>query len=201
MTSIQEANFEDDQPVSEAARSRWRENHGNLLLAFVGVIALVGSSVLIYRQNRFVPPRFPDEGNIVVPGGDGSNSDLQSRHEERLTIRVTGAANDSGTIKIAIYEDAETFNDPDRAFATNSLPLNDGEATWEVPVSSLPEQFAVAVYHDENDDEQLTLNRFSFPSERYGFSNNARGLSGPPGFYESVIPRPGGYTTLDLFVR
>ena len=118
-----------------------------------------------------------------------------------MFIRVTGAANDLGTVKIAIYENEETFNNPDLALATNSLSLDGGEAVWAVPVSGLPNRIAIAAYHDENGDQQLTLNRFGIPSERYGFTNNARGLTGPPTFEQTVINRPQGGEALNLFIR
>ncbi len=199
---IDNEHTEFDEPGDYAPRkSRWQENHGSLLMAFVGLIMLVGSGVLIYRQNRFVPPRFPQSNMIAPPAEESSESDSDLSNQEVALIRVTGAANDFGTIKIAIYENEETFNNPDLAFATNSLPLNDGEAIWAVPVNRLPEMMSIAVYHDENQDEQLTLNRFGIPSERYGFSGNARGLAGPPAFKQTLIDRPVNGQTLELFIR
>ncbi len=196
-----EATIENNHPEYSPAKSRWQENHGNLLMGFVGIIFLIGSSVLIYRQTRFVPPRFPESDMIVLPDEETSNSVSQIGPDDVMFIRVTGAANDFGNIKIAIYADEQTFNNPDLAIATNSLTLEGGEAVWTVPLAALPEQIAIAAYHDENEDEQLTLNRFGIPSERYGFSNNARGLTGPPSFQQTVIDVPRGGETLNLFIR
>jgi len=198
-----EATFENDRSDYSPIKSRWQENHGNLLMAFVGIIGLIGSSVLIYRQNRFVPPRFPESDMIVLPDEEMSKLAPVSQigPDDVVLIRVTGAANDFGNIKIAIYENEQTFNNPDLATATNTLSLEGGEAVWAVPVSGLPNRIAIAAYHDENEDEQLTLNRFGIPSERYGFSNNARGLTGPPSFQQTVINVPPGGETLNLFIR
>jgi uncharacterized protein (DUF2141 family) len=118
-----------------------------------------------------------------------------------IILRVTGAANDQGSIKIAIYENEESFNDPDSAFATSSLALENGQATWVIPIAGVPERIAIAAYHDENEDQQLTLNRLGIPTERYGFSRNARGLTGPPSFKQTVIDRPEGGEVFDLFIR
>jgi uncharacterized protein (DUF2141 family) len=60
---------------------------------------------------------------------------------------------------------------------------------------------AIAVYHDENNDGQLNRNRLGIPTERYGFSRNARGLTGPPGFEQAVIRRPKAGETIELFIR
>ncbi len=195
------ATAEDDHSELSPFRSRWQENHGNLLMSFVGVILVIGSGVLLYTQNRFVPPRFPESDMIVKPATDTIMVGPNLAPDEAIVIRVTGAANDFGSIKIAIYDNKQTFNDPDRAIATNSLKLENGEASWTVPAAELPKKIAIAVYHDENEDDSLTLNRFGIPSERYGFSRNARGLVGPPEFDEASITTPKGGTTLDLFIR
>ena len=46
-----------------------------------------------------------------------------------------------------------------------------------------PGAYAVAVYHDENGNGRLDTNLLGLPTERYGFSNNARRiLFFPPSF-------------------
>lgn len=197
----QEATFEKEEPVYTPVKSRWQENHGNLLMGFVGLILVVGSCVLIYRQNRFVPPRFPDAKMIVVPKAESSETAAEVPANELVAIRVAGAANDNGTIKVAIYGSEETFNLPERAWLARSLPLREGEALWVLPVAELPDRLAIAAYHDENGDERLTLNRLGIPSERYGFTQDARGLTGPPSFDQAVIDRPAGGETLFVFIR
>ena len=39
---------------------------------------------------------------------------------------------------------------------------------------------AITVFHDVNSNEVLDTSLFGFPKEPYGFSNNARGMFGPP---------------------
>jgi uncharacterized protein (DUF2141 family) len=197
----QEATFEQEGSGYAPIKSRWQENHGNLLMAFVVLILLVGSGILIYRQYRFVPPRFPDANMIVVPELDSEGGTTELPADRLVAIRVAGAANDRGSIKVAIYGSEESFNRTDQALATNSLPLQDGEAIWILPVAQLPERMAIAAYHDENEDQRLTLNRLGIPSERYGFSQDARGLTGPPSFDEAVFDRPPGGETIFVFIR
>lgn len=40
-------------------RHLWRENHGNLLAAFAGLILVLGTITILYQQMRFRPPAFP----------------------------------------------------------------------------------------------------------------------------------------------
>ena len=191
----------DEHSQSPEISGRWRENHGNVLLAFAGMIILVGSGILIYRQSQAIPIVPLDPEINSVPGSDGSFVDSLADENKRMLIRITGAANDNGNIKIAIYTEEQSFRNPDLAFATNTLDLLDGEATWSVPLASLPKQFSVAVYHDEDDDGQLNLNVFGIPTEAYGFPNNAREFSGPPNFQDTLVERPEDSITLDLLVQ
>ncbi|HBV63666.1 MAG TPA: hypothetical protein DEF45_11650 [Rhodopirellula sp.] len=185
-----------DLEYSSEELGRWRANHGNLLLGFVAVIFLVGASVLFYKQNlSFAPPRFPDAENIdaVLDDAVGVSG--------TAFIRILGAANDKGTMKIAIYGAESTFERPADAVFASVEPITAGQVYVPVPLTVLPEKIAIAVFHDENDDSALNKNAIGFPSERYGFSRNARGLTGPPTWAQTVIPRPSDDTTIEIFVR
>ncbi|OYW00682.1 MAG: hypothetical protein B7X11_04385, partial [Acidobacteria bacterium 37-65-4] len=57
----------------------------------------------------------------------------------------------------------------------------DGESTVVFP--RVPSgTYAIAVLHDENRNGRMDKGLFSLPKEGYGFSNDAMGLMGPPGF-------------------
>jgi uncharacterized protein (DUF2141 family) len=42
--------------------------------------------------------------------------------------------------------------------------------------------YALVVIHDEDSNGKLNTNWLGIPTEGYGFSNNAKGLLGPPKF-------------------
>ncbi len=178
--------------------TRWQENHGNLLIVFVGIVFLFGTGILFYRQNRFIPVRFPESDMIEAP------IEPKLTEEDRnnaLTIKVTGAANDVGLIMLAVYDSESKFSHRSDAVFSSMLPIINGEAICEIPISQLPDQFAVAVYHDENADLSLNRNHLGIPTERYGFSRNARGSTGAPTFKQAMIKRPEAGTTIDLVIR
>lgn len=182
------------------AKTRWQENHGNLIVAFVGIVFLFGAMVLLYRQNKFVPVRFPEEDMIETVELDGDPKMLDPR--SAVTIRVTGAANEVGVIKVAIYDSEADFNNVDRAIEMATLPIENGESRWTIPLGSLPRQFSVAAYHDENRDDQLNKSMgLGIPTERYGFSNNARGITGAPRYRDTVVNRPKAGKTVDIVIR
>ncbi|MDR2086592.1 MAG: DUF2141 domain-containing protein, partial [Dysgonamonadaceae bacterium] len=47
--------------------------------------------------------------------------------------------------------------------------------------------YAVSIFHDENDNYKLDTGMFGIPVEKTGFSNNAKGVMGPPKFKDCVV--------------
>lgn len=199
------------EPYSLTAAEQWRRNRGNALLGFAVVIFLIGSAFLLYSQNKFVPAEFPDSRSFPKLGIDGLQqtssqgfaatqpSDLSP--DDAVRFLVIGAGDDSGQIRIAVYASPETFNDPAMAARKASVSIQQGEAVAWLPISELPERFAVAVFHDVNQNGALDRNRLGIPTERYGFSRSARGLMGPPTFDDAVIDRPPAGETIELSIR
>ncbi len=196
--------LETPQNVSQWERQRtiWRDNHLGVILLVMGGILLAGAAVLAYQQNRFEPPRFPDARSIQ---GGGRQAMVESvvgeiPENEALTFTVTGAANETGVMMLAIYTDKGSFNDPTQAVSRTQAAIKEGMSTFIYRASDLPKKFAIAVFHDENSDSMLNRNAIGIPLERYGFSNDARGTLGPPTFDEAVMERPAS-GQIQLFIR
>jgi uncharacterized protein (DUF2141 family) len=201
-------------PERESRRSRrepspfemslWQKNHGNLLLGFTAIVCLFGASILACRQSRFVPPSFPtnlspDTGKSNFPDSD---EELVSESGEKLRtvdVRIIGAGSDKGTMQIAMYIKSEGFNDPSKSLDTASWRIENGICTGRLQMPYNIETIAIAAYHDANGNKELDKNSFGIPSERYGYSNNARGVTGPPTFEESVVTI--GKEPIDISIR
>ena len=54
-----------------------------------------------------------------------------------------------------------------------------------------PDTIPYSVFLDRNGNEVLDTNLLGIPKEPYGFSRNARGTMGPPGFTEAAIEHDG----------
>jgi len=169
----------------------WRENHGNLLVGFTVLVCLVGSSIIACRQTRFIPPAFPT--NINLPLNLPAEAEVITATGEKKTVfrvplKIIGAASDDGVMKIALYKSTEGFNEIEKAYAIDTWKIVDGVCggVWEIPTEL--KNAAFAAYHDENENGELDRNVIGIPKERYGYSNNARGLTGPPSFEEAAIP-------------
>ncbi|KLU03840.1 putative transmembrane protein [Rhodopirellula islandica] len=203
---IEQVELEPSWNAWQSLPERWQQNHGSLLMAFATLVFLTGIGVLTYRQNQFRPPAFPDASSInpahnnSLTALDLATGEAADANEERVLIRVIGAIPSDSLVWLALYNADTSFNDPENALVAAQLPIQpNGVAACTIPISQLPKRFAIAAFHDTDNDGALSRNQFGIPAERYGFSNNARGKFGPPDFAEAVIDRPeNGETPLDV---
>ncbi len=183
----------------------WKENHGNWLLGFTALLCVIGAAVIGYQQSRFQPPRFPT--GVLLSGDDAvggesngsSNSVVNDSQNRSITLRILGAGSDEGVIKIAMYREANGFNDPARALDVDNWKISGGICEGRLVVPSAIDRLAIAAYHDVNGNGTLDRNPLGIPSERYGFSGGARGLTGPPSFDEAVVAL--GDAPIDISIR
>lgn len=118
-----------------------------------------------------------------------------------LRVTVEGIRSQQGTILIGLYDSLQSFtraielsdkegflNDPDR-FAAVALRANAAMKSAVVFTNLDPGQYAIILFHDENGNGKLDSNALGMPTEPYGFSNNVRGLLGPPSLSESSHAR------------
>ncbi len=97
----------------------------------------------------------------------------------RLTITVKNVKSEKGVIKAALYQSDEQFKK--KSFQSTSVPSKKGEVQL-VFNDIKPGDYAVSIIHDANTNGDLDSNAMGIPKEGFGFSNNAMGMFGPPGF-------------------
>ena len=110
----------------------------------------------------------------------------------RLEVTVTGFASEEGQARVALFLDPRSWPDGEEfVFATDLPAIREGRAvtTFEdVPAGP----FAVAVFHDKNENAELDADFLGIPSEDYGFSADARDMFGPPSFEEARLELAAG---------
>ena len=106
--------------------------------------------------------------------------------EEKLLVKVNGLSSQKGQLMVAIYDHAEHFPKHDNALKQLIVKISSNAPSFYV---TLPKnkKYAIAVYHDENTNRKLDKNFLGMPTEKYGFSNQARGVFGPPSFAEAAF--------------
>lgn len=104
-----------------------------------------------------------------------------------LRVLITNLRSDAGNVAVALYNSAEGFpEDSTRVFRAAIGDAKGGVSTVVFP--ALPAgTYAIAVLHDENRNGRMDKGLFGIPKEGYGFSNDAMGLMGPPGFDEAAF--------------
>jgi uncharacterized protein (DUF2141 family) len=100
-----------------------------------------------------------------------------------LTGQLTNLRGGRGACYLALFAGAEGFpRQTSQAVRTLRVPVSGAAASFRFE-NLPPGAYALAVYHDENGNGQLDKNFFGLPTERYGFSNNARSMMFfPPSF-------------------
>ena len=106
-----------------------------------------------------------------------------------LVVKVMNIKEVKGSLMIAIYDHEDHFLKNEVMGKGKVIEANQIEFRFE----GLGEgTYAVSIFHDENDNGKLDANFIGIPSEPYAFSNNAKGMFGPPSFEDCKIEVKGG---------
>lgn len=120
-----------------------------------------------------------------------------------LTVVVDGLESDRGTVAFALYASKATYlEEPLRKGRLEVVRGEDGEHTSRWVLEELPAgDYALSLYHDEDGDGELDKAAFGIPREPYGFSNDARSTTGPPGWEKARFRFAGGDGEVRVRVR
>ncbi len=88
----------------------------------------------------------------------------------KIKVEISNIKKEVGVIYIGIYNIAETFPKADVVFEKE---IKAQSSTVNYTFTNIPVgNYAVAVYHDEDEDGKIDRYFFGMPSEHYGFSRN-----------------------------
>lgn len=104
--------------------------------------------------------------------------------QHKVEITVNGIEKVKGTILVAVYDSEgsfmkkHVFSAKQKVMDSPVIIVVDGVKTGD---------YAISMFHDENDNEKLDTNFIGIPNEPYGFSNDAKGSFGPPSFEKAKV--------------
>ncbi len=105
-----------------------------------------------------------------------------SAQNVKLTVAVSGLKNNTGIVKVGLYNSDATFLNTTYKSVASEIKNNEVTVTFE----NLPAgEYAITTYHDENNNGKLDKNVMGIPSEDYAASNNAKGFMGPPAYKDA----------------
>lgn len=100
-----------------------------------------------------------------------------------LTVEITGIKEDGGTIYLAIYNNKKDFL---KKGIGGNVVVKNKKASYTFKNLKKGE-YAVSLFHDENDNDKIDKSFIGIPKEPYGFSNDVKGFMGPPSFEDTKI--------------
>ena len=103
-----------------------------------------------------------------------------------IHVNVKGVEELKGSMFIAVFDDPASFPEFGKQYREMVLPVRSKELSHTF--KDLPNHtYAVAVFHDINDNGILDKNVLRIPLEPYGFSRNARARFSAPPFEDAKI--------------
>ena len=105
-----------------------------------------------------------------------------SAQNVKLTVSVSGIKNNTGIVKVGLYNSDGTFLKTTYKSLSSEIKNNEVTVTFD----NLPSgEYAISTYHDENNNGKLDRNAMGIPSEDYAASNNTKGFMGPPAYKDA----------------
>lgn len=117
-------------------------------------------------------------------------SSFAPAEENSITVEITNLRNSKGAVLISLYNsaNADHFTDDPAKYAVGKKKVTIRNNKAYVTFSDLPlGKYAVAIMHDENDNNKMDFNIVRMPKEGYGFSNDAKVVLGPPSFEKAAF--------------
>lgn len=108
----------------------------------------------------------------------------QKLSAQSLILEVRGIEKVTGKLYVAIYNSSETFmQKPLAGFAVDVK-----DKVMSIPCKGLPSgTYAFSMFQDENNNGKLDTAAFGIPTEKFGFSNDAQGIMGPPSYEKCSV--------------
>lgn len=106
--------------------------------------------------------------------------------QNELHIHVSGVPNPQGVVRAALYDSKESFLSFDRVLRNGSSGIQ-GDST-RIVLKGIPDgTYAVALFHDTNNNGKLDKNFLGIPKEAVAFSRASMRVFGPPRYEDCAF--------------
>tara|TARA_Y100000589_G_scaffold321190_1_gene352183 strand:- start:222 stop:623 length:402 start_codon:yes stop_codon:yes gene_type:complete len=107
-----------------------------------------------------------------------------------LTVNISGIESIKGSVYIAVFTDRDSFPVFGKQWRGESISVTEKSMSYTFK-NILHGTYAIAVFHDENDNGVMDKNALGIPLEPYGFSQNARARFSAPPFKDAQFELKG----------
>lgn len=106
--------------------------------------------------------------------------------QHKITIIVEEVPSSKGKVSVALYNSNDTFLKFDKVFVSGTAAAIQG--TTIIEIKEVPNgAYAIALFYDENGNDELDTNWFGIPKEKVAFSNAKMRAFGPPKYKDCVF--------------
>lgn len=119
--------------------------------------------------------------------------------QSEVEIAISGMKAIKGNIYLAICSNESQFEEKETPYIRHKLPVNEYVVIHKMEIPQ--GEYAIIIYHDENENGKLDKNVFGMPKERYGFSNNEFGPHGSKPKFDKALFKVGSDELVELEVE
>ena len=108
----------------------------------------------------------------------------QQTETGEIKLEIKNFGSNDGFVMIALFNNNEDYSNQGKPFKTAKLEIQNNVVNYIF--EGLPfGEYAIKLFHDENNNEELDKGLFGIPTEDYAFSNNASGSFGPASYEDA----------------
>lgn len=123
---------------------------------------------------------------------------ITSCAQSNLVVTIKNIKTTAGSVRVAVFDNEADFLK--KAFQGKTVKATDNEVS--VLFENLPPgEYALSVFHDENENGELDKNFIGIPKEGFAFGNNAMGAFGPPSFEKAKVNLQGEPVTQEITLK
>jgi uncharacterized protein (DUF2141 family) len=138
---------------------------------------------------------------LAVMGNLAWSFNAKANFNGKLTVEIDGLKNKQGQICASIFASSEGFPG-DRNHVLRKQCTKITETPLTITFNNLKAgSYAVALFHDQNNDRTLNSNILGIPSEGFGFSTNPEILARAPKFSEAAFLVAGPDTNIQIQLK
>jgi len=142
--------------------------------------------------------------SFLCIGAAGLNDDSDSNSATRtgtIILDVRGFRNGDGKARVAVFSNKDGFpSDNEKARFLMIQAIIDSACSvrfLDIPYGN----YAVSLFHDENNNGKLDTTWYGLPKEGIGISSNAQSRYGPPSFEDARFALTADSLKLDIQIR
>lgn len=138
---------------------------------------------------------------FALMGSLAWTSQVSALVPSQLTVVVNGLRNTQGQVCVTIFANSKGFpHNHDGVLKSKCNQIYDRSST--ITFDNLQAgTYAVAVIHDQNQDQILNLNYLGIPTEGFGFSRNPKVRTSAPKFQDAAFFLAGPNTVIQVTMK